>query len=290
MTEIWNEVYLNNWKEYTQFLMEKNLLSRSWIFRGQSESTWNITTSFDRIFAKAVKTRYNDKRRTFGNSHHLQREEKIISLFRSKSHLYTTLNPRQLLTLSDTENFKKNLVKQYKEEDLYEVFIKFEWLAIMQHYSAPTRLIDWTFSPYIGALFALEDFSENACVYALDKSILENYNIELQKTDNFYFDFFHELDERNDGSFIIYSPSIKTQRISQQQGLFLVPTTVKKPASDIFENIVKNIHKPIGYIMKFKKEAILDSINQLELMGITSETLYPGIDGLSKTLRLELFR
>lgn len=32
-----------------------------------------------------------------------------------------------------------------------------EWLALMQHYGAPTRLLDWSRSPYVAAFFALEE-------------------------------------------------------------------------------------------------------------------------------------
>jgi hypothetical protein len=35
------------------------------------------------------------------------------------------------------------------------------WLALMQHYGAPTRLLDWTYSFYIATFFALSEATSN---------------------------------------------------------------------------------------------------------------------------------
>ena len=39
---------------------------------------------------------------------------------------------------------------------------RLEWLALMQHYGAPTRLLDFTRSPYVACFFALEELKKRS--------------------------------------------------------------------------------------------------------------------------------
>ena len=47
-----------------------------------------------------------------------------------------------------------------------------EWLALIQHYSGPTRLLDFTHSPYVAAFFAMEKAEHDAVVWAIDTDAL----------------------------------------------------------------------------------------------------------------------
>jgi hypothetical protein len=65
----------------------------------------------------------------------------MLEQFKSNAHLYLTTLPRTF----------KNL----------------EWLSLMQHYGTPTRMLDFTFSPYVAAYFAFECGHNDCCIYAL---------------------------------------------------------------------------------------------------------------------------
>ena len=52
---------------------------------------------------------------------------------------------------------------------------KLSWLATMQHHSVPTRLLDFTYSPYVALYFALRHSSERGrssspAIWAIDAS------------------------------------------------------------------------------------------------------------------------
>ena len=74
-----------------------------------------------------------------------EQESRILRIFKRKAHL---------------------LLEHLPDED-----DSFEWLALMQHHGAPTRLLDFTWSPFVAAFFALERATSQAMPGLLDTPI-----------------------------------------------------------------------------------------------------------------------
>ena len=169
-----------------------------WIFRGQSDSKWGLETSLERVL--------NELPEKFSKA--LNRERGLIRRFQREAHHY-------LPHLPDDGNIP-------------------EWLAIMQHHGAPTRLLDWTHSFDIALFFAAIDQREqHASVWAINSEFIDD---QLpSKVKDIY------KDDRNCSkrkSFIGLADAgpgvakLNSYRISQRQALqqatFLVPLDVSQ--------------------------------------------------------------
>ncbi len=125
-------------------------LGKNWIWRGQSNYQWPLATTLERPF-----TDENKIYRTF--------HEKYLS----KCDYSWGLLPSTLPRFESLPYFEERLLEEFKRSLCDELprppssddFI--DWLAIMQHHGAPTRLLDITRSPYVAAYFASKDVLED---------------------------------------------------------------------------------------------------------------------------------
>lgn len=120
---------IGNWQEFHEIVAGPEY--RNWAFRGQSNADWPLYSSLSRYLKQ-----YGIHRDAWA-----AQEERIGRIFQRKAHLYLDHVPRE------TDSF--------------------QWLALMQHHGAPTRLLDFTWSPFVAAFFALERATRDAAVWAI---------------------------------------------------------------------------------------------------------------------------
>jgi hypothetical protein len=253
------EIRIDSWEAFRRHVESEGF--HGWAFRGQRDAARPLLTSLARYFQQ-----YGICPEAWPLL-----EERILRLFRRKSHHYLNHVP-------DTED-------------------AFEWLALMQHHGAPTRLLDFTWSPYVAAFFALEQATGPAAVWAVSPPQLQEGarqalgNPSETAQDNLvtwepgsYEKYF--LSNRYP-IVVLGEPYRMNRRLIAQSGTFLIPGLLDKSV----EEIIASFDTAQGALVKFvlDTEAIRpEAIRSLYQMNITWATLFPGLDGLARSMAWEL--
>ncbi|MBD0331606.1 MAG: FRG domain-containing protein [Chitinophagaceae bacterium] len=175
-----------------------------------------------------------------------------------------------------------------------------EWLALMQHHGAPTRLLDFSKSPFIGAYFAFEESvvqqSNYVSVWAINIDFLKNRSLEelsvrfaedLRESKNLVDEkLFEKIFFDNSCSLIFpVEPFRMNRRYSLQQSIFV-------STGNSYESFMQQLNFLRGDIGKavikvempsqLQKEALRD----LQRMNLHRASLFPDLDGYAASLRL----
>jgi hypothetical protein len=262
------EIKIGSWNEFISQVTSGKF--QSWAFRGQAKSTWPLESSLSRIF----------RTRHIHRSVWPEQEERIIRVFRRKGHLLLQHVPSAEST--------------------------FEWIALMQHHGAPTRLLDFTWSPYVAAFFALEPAEAESAVWAVNSRTLlrqeetgispvnlpelawtgidgrptVSVNPRLKEVfERIYLQGKHPV-------VAIADPEMMNHRLVAQQGTFLIPGRLDQSV----DKLLAAYREGDGLIAKLRLDPAVRSEGMRELlnMNITDATLFPGLDGLARSMSYEI--
>lgn len=271
-----------------QGLIDKN----KFIFRGQGDSTWELISKLGRQASSLPFARdENLKKYTVGQ---------LEGVY--------------------TEHFIRNAT--LFESDLPQEIDTIAWLTLMQHHGAPTRLLDWTWSPFVALFMALafeaQPDTTECSLYILNYRSLSLYwSTELwdnrgpaiwgspphigrefpcihsrERENQLIIDAIHNKDEYLP---IPIRPRASIQRYRSQQAVLTVTITNEadipnKPILGPREGCHNDISGELLQEITFPRSWKTEILRLLTGMGITHSSMFPTLDGLgAETTSLRSF-
>jgi hypothetical protein len=241
-------------------------LPNNYIYRGHASATWRLESTLERLIGEQWSKESADKF-----------EQYSLQTFQSKYHLY------------DHENIEPES--------------KLAWLSLMQHYGVPTRLLDFTLSPFVALYFAIEAYDhrggDDLAIFSIDySSFMERSVNYIREKDNSFIETRESVATRQDEVFTeivdrfsydiawVTEPRQLNVRLDRQSGCFLL-------SGNRGIKIEELLNSPVYCDCDFTKYTVSGSLYEqlfalLRKMNITSKSIYGDLQGLAKSLRMEM--
>jgi len=242
-----------------------------WIFRGQRNSQRGLKTTLERAcenYAVSLQQKGNII------------EKATIREFKRKFHHYSQYIPAKDDTL--------------------------EWLSLMQHYGGPTRLLDFTYSIYIAAYFALEnqlaqdEVDKGYAIWAINANwaIDQSAKKYAEGSDQYRFlkkiiqggeeeaSFFECTFRKNNSKLLAcpQNPFTLNERLTIQKGVFMCPGNVTSSFEDNLCSLPGWEERENVLEMIIPERMRREALDWLYDMNISRATLFPGLDGFAQSL------
>ncbi len=253
----WPVVTITDWDQLeraARALTPASPLQTAYLFRGQSSASWPLSTSL----ARCLPTDCTVERA-------LRIETALMRDFRSQAHLHV---PASVLQMTNQP---------------------VDWWSLMQHHGAPTRLLDWTESPYVAAYFACSsDWNDDGAIWLVHgRDALGSPDSQAFK--DLYCQLLPRLQQPDaPHQLLIHLPAVKSERMLAQQGAFTLGANVLCDHEAAISDACSVAHHESGEEV-YRKIVIpadlkRDVLRHLKRLNVTASSLFPGIDGLGRSL------
>jgi hypothetical protein len=191
-------------------------------------------------------------------------------------------------------NFRKYAHRDASPGDSF-----WNWLSVAQHHGLPTRLLDWTFSPYVAVFFSTDEvdkFDVDGAVWCVHTGVVRDslppdWRRAIDEEHAWLFDV-RMLDKlapdlaalevafANNPLLTFFEPPSLDDRIVNQSGMFSV---MSSPVARVDTWLSEH---PLSYRRLIIPAGLKAEIrDKLDMMNLTERVLYPGLDGLAKWLK-----
>ena len=221
--------------------------------------------------------------------------------FRGMSYVNYALETALIRLGGNFEQLERHLLRNFKKYAHRSAVKKdsiWEWLTVAQHYGLPTRLMDWTYSPFVAMHFAtasVDEMNIDGVIWAVNyvkthQLLPEKLRLGLQAEGANIFTVemlseqivsLEELDNLSDTCVVLFfEPPSMDDRIVNQYALFSIMSDPKE-ILDVWLSKNPDLYRKIIIPSELKWE-IRDKLDQAN---ITERVLFPGLGGLSRWLR-----
>lgn len=256
---------VNSWEGFVE--LTESLPPAIWIFRGQDKAEYDLQTSLERhVLAFSH----------LGKSNR-EMERYLIREFKRRYQHYSAHVPEEEMLI--------------------------EWLSIMRHHGAPTRLLDWTYSSLVALYFSIENHGKLGAVHAVWcinrfwlSEIANSRLLHKPYSGTRFGEYFDKEDHDLFRRYIFdstvqcvvpVSPFRLNQRMTLQRGLFLCQVRME---SSFMENLMScdgsdSKNNLMKIEVEFESPEERDkALDRLYHSGISRDVLFPGLDGFAGAL------
>ena len=196
------------------------------------------------------------------------------------------------------ENHILRNFRKYAHRDAVRGDSIWNWLAVAQHHGLPTRLLDWTFSPFVAMHFAtanLEKYDIDGVIWCVDYVKAHQYLpgslrsiLEFEGANGFTVEMLSraastipEFDGLSPDDFVVFfEPPSLDDRIANQYALF----SMISHSRSLFDGWLEG-HPDLFYRIIIPASLKWEIRDKLDQANITERVMFPGLDGLSRWLK-----
>lgn len=253
---------IDSWEALIQRELDFDRTKQQWAFRGQPSPSYRLKSTLERA-CEDFGVKGEDIRLI---------ENDLIVDFKRRAHLYST---------SSVPDWDDTI----------------EWLALMRHYGAPARILDFTYSFFIATYFAVELEKSEPVAWAVNRTWLGNHMQEVFASlpdgkhvseawgnrKGWVFDKLFLKREPPVDMVASVNPFRMNERLTIQQGVFHCCSDVTVPFPEAIERMPGSQHNVI--MVPIHPGARPEILMRLYRVGITRATLFPGLQGYAESLR-----